>query len=80
MANCIVCDKELVIDHWNPLDGTIWTTNGNYGSTVYDNEDGLECLVTYICDVCLVTKKKAVLQRKFECKRSKIDTPFNPEL
>lgn len=72
---CIVCDKGLVSafggnkqdgededDNRNPPDGaTVWTTTGNYGSTLYDpitnTNEWLEC---FICDGCLEKKRNVI--------------------
>jgi hypothetical protein len=60
---CIICDKQLdsaandpAFDRV-PYGGTIFYTNGHYGSTVFDSLDG-ELLEIVICDKCLVERRK----------------------
>lgn len=68
---CICCEKAIRFDGnyannaGHLYDATIWTTNGNYGSTVFDpcsmsaTHDTLEVI---ICDECLQKKAKFVQQ------------------
>ena len=59
-VDCVVCGKRLepVFDclHNQPNDGIVFTSQGNYGSTVFDPFDGTAVSVN-ICDSCF---KKAV--------------------
>jgi hypothetical protein len=60
---CVICEKELKLDpHFIILDAVVCSTQGNYGSSVFDpmNLDGFiqKHLVFYICDDCLVSKSK----------------------
>jgi uncharacterized protein (DUF2225 family) len=68
--NCIVCNKEM--KNWDeaypdesnrvhPLDGTVFRTYGNYGSSVFDPMDSTFLEIT-ICDPCLESK----LDRTYE--------------
>ena len=66
--NCICCEKS--IKHCGPdgedcfsnppNDATVWTSHGNYGSTLYDPMDGKDTLETFICDECLKKKAKFI--------------------
>ena len=42
-------------DNPGPLNAVVFTTHGNYGSTVFDpmHPDGLETLEIHVCDDCL---------------------------
>ncbi len=56
--NCIVCNKELEPalpepEHNQPYGGTSFTSQGHYGSTVWDPMDG-SSLEINVCDECLV--------------------------
>lgn len=61
---CLCCDKPLepvtTDAPYQPNDGVICDTSGNYGSTVFDAGFG-ERLVFFLCDGCLVAKKERVL-------------------
>lgn len=61
---CLCCDKllEPVTDDapYQPNDGVICDTSGNYGSTAFDACFG-ERLVFFLCDDCLVAKKERLL-------------------
>lgn len=54
---CIVCGRELrnVFDEADnqPNDGVVFTSHGNYGSTVFDDFIG-QHLEVNLCDPCLV--------------------------
>ena len=54
---CLICEKELQPDVVDYQSATIWTTQGGYGSGVYDPECGSVYLEAIICDECLVRKK-----------------------
>ncbi len=81
---CIICEKVLIgsIDHEEtqsfsePPDGaTVWNSEGNWGSTVYD-QPGAFCdnkLEIVICDECLVKKQKFVLEFRTTHKREVTD-------
>lgn len=62
ILNCIVCDKELAAAFPSeavenqPYGGTTFSTNGHYGSTVFDPFDWSETLEINICDPCLAEK------------------------
>jgi hypothetical protein len=65
---CIICGRELepvlgaeeVINQ--PYGGTIFTTRGHYGSTVFDPMMEDVFLEITICDQCLYDKRHRVLQ------------------
>lgn len=69
---CLVCDKTLrrAFQDYEaqPNDGVLCSTNGNYGSTIFDPMDGSE-LVFNICDDCLV---KAGEQGRIMATRSRV--------
>lgn len=62
--HCLCCDKALnpVTDDapYQPSNGVICDTQGNYGSTEFDACFG-EKLVFFLCDDCLVAKKERML-------------------
>ncbi len=72
MKRCFVCECEIETDVHDTIYGaTIWRSNGNYGSTVYDPiNDESHYLETCICDKCLVKKQHLLeevhFRRKFE--------------
>ena len=39
---------------------TVWTTEGGFGSGVYDPMEGSVYLEAVVCDVCLVQKKALI--------------------
>lgn len=60
---CICCDKQLHAQGRNddepsyqPDNGVMCTTHGNYGSTVFDSVYHKESLLFFVCDGCLVKK------------------------
>jgi hypothetical protein len=57
---CLICEKEIAADAVAVYNATIWTSQGNYGSGVYDPADGGLFLEALICDSCLVRKKGLV--------------------
>jgi hypothetical protein len=68
---CIVCDKQLepvgggAVNQ--PYGGTVFTSNGHYGSTVFDPMDGVTFLEITVCDDCL--KDKGVLGQVLQGER-----------
>jgi len=75
---CLICGKLLTLDgigdeqtnpYAPPLDATVWRSDGNYGTELYDPCCGWspnmesEHLEAYICDACL-RKRKAKVQRR----------------
>lgn len=66
--NCIVCDKTLepqYEDSLYPLIGTEFSTTGHYGSPLdYDAFDTAVQFHIYICNDCLNSKKKSVVQSR----------------
>lgn len=77
--NCIVCDKILKMEYTNPMDGTLWTSNGNWGSTVYDSM-GDKFLVAIICDECLVKKKHLIIEKTIKIKKEYTSESFEKVL
>lgn len=68
---CIICGKILESAFDNeiqPYGGTMFSTYGHYGSTVFDPMDGTQ-LILIICDPCLVEKgidKKIFLYNEYD--------------
>jgi hypothetical protein len=65
---CFVCGKPLyevgTQEEMNqPHEGTVFITNGHYGSTAFDPMDG-SWLELNICDPCLRERSKLVLRGK----------------
>jgi len=68
---CIICNRELdsimgpseFDEGHTPYNGTIFTTYGHYGSTIFD-EMGESRLCLTICDPCIVEKSKLILLSK----------------
>ena len=58
---CLICEKELKPDVVGYQQATVWTTEGGYGSTIYDPMNGDVHLEAVICDDCL-TRKKALIE------------------
>lgn len=46
--------------HYPPMDATVWTSQGNYGSTLFDPMDGTY-LDLFVCDPCLKKRKKRLV-------------------
>lgn len=57
---CLVCEREITADDLGVRDATVWTSHGNYGSTVYDSLDGDTFLEAFVCDGCLVRKRDLI--------------------
>lgn len=88
---CFVCAKELdnVFDQAEnqPYEGTVFRTEGHYGSTFWDSFDGEELVLT-ICDQCLRARSDRLAQQKMylpvECEgltgfgRQHVDRPLVP--
>jgi hypothetical protein len=58
--SCLICEKEIAADALTVYNATIWTSQGNYGSGVYDPAEGGTFLEALICDSCLLRKKALV--------------------
>ena len=54
---CLICERVIEADEISVHGATIWTSSGNYGSTVYDPASEGVYLEVHICDECLVRKK-----------------------
>lgn len=66
MKKCIICECDIETDkHDIVYDATIWSTTGNYGSTIYDPMEEGTKLEAYICDRCLIRKKSLLEEVKF---------------
>lgn len=66
---CIVCNKALdsaipahIESENQPNEGTVFTSRGNYGSTVWDPMSDSTIIEITVCDECLVKHKNRVLQ------------------
>lgn len=66
---CMVCGTVLesalpaTIDTDNqPSDGTVFTSRGQYGSTVWDPMNDSDFIEITICDACLIKHKDRVLE------------------
>ena len=60
---CLVCGKRLPHVAWEaaqPVNGTVFTTEGHYGSGVFDPMNGDQLSVA-VCDGCLVERQDRVL-------------------
>lgn len=58
---CIVCDRSITLieDLWElPRHAVVFRSSGNYGSRIWDELH--RRLMIYVCDECLVAKKKWV--------------------
>lgn len=87
MAKCIACLKELTPamlgdDPEGPgpfSEATIFTSSGNYGSTVFDPMDSSMFLEVNICDECLLRNAHAVKTVR-KATSTKYDySPWNPQ-
>lgn len=84
---CFVCDKELQLvdpgfkeDSAQCNDALMFSSSGNYGSTVYDPIGGRTELLINICDACIVLKKDRVLVATIERPLPIVSyAPWNPE-
>jgi hypothetical protein len=57
---CLICERSIVADDVGIHDATIWTSQGNYGSAVYDPLHRETFLEAWVCDACLVRKKALI--------------------
>lgn len=70
---CLICDRELDSimepshngDSYTPYNGTVFTSYGHYGSTIFD-EMGDKQLSLTICDLCIIEKIKNISISKRE--------------
>ena len=67
---CSTCEKAVQADDHVVYDATIWTSEGNFGSGVYDPMSGDVFLEAVICDACLIGKKGLIEEVKAETKVS----------
>ncbi len=80
---CIVCRKELLTSMGGdgpPMDGLIFISHGNYGSTIYDPgafEDADEFLRVVLCDACVARAAKENLVQKGQPQR-RPETIYTP--
>lgn len=56
---CLVCNKEIKLEYECPCNAVVFSTSGNYGSSVYDIAPEI---ITYLCDDCFCLKAR---QQKF---------------
>ena len=81
--NCFCCEKQINVEgsiNGSAKDGTVWKTNGNYNSAVFDpmGDDWLEII---ICDECLIKKADLALFYTIEhSKKYKDVKKFNNKL
>lgn len=85
---CFRCNKKLEpalpekdgdLTHGVPIcDGTVWTSHGNYGSTIYDPAIGWtndnEEIELYVCDECLKSNADVIKHVTRESTPRWIDT------
>jgi hypothetical protein len=74
MIPCFKCGyvpKSVDEEHWpeQPYGATVFTSGGQYGSTVYDPMSNLQHLRIILCDKCLL-EHKAEVQEVFVTPRS----------
>ena len=66
--NCFCCNKKIKSVDINiedpPYDAVCFSSNGNYGSSIFDPYEENAEIEIYICDTCL--KKKAKLSYYYE--------------
>lgn len=80
---CIRCDRELdFVDHpiekdglYTPYNGTVFTTSGHYGSTLFDNLSSSKQLMFTICDLCLVERQDKVFLKVEQSKKDEDSFP-----
>ena len=64
VLRCVCCDKRLTavggseVPWYQPEDGVVCDTIGNYGSAVFDSLSGVESLRFFVCDECLLEKAR----------------------
>lgn len=82
---CLKCGKQLKdatnsspAEYNQPYAGTAFTTNGHYGSTVFDPFDPDELLEIVICDDCM--KEAAEANRVLRLQRERQKVTFNYSL
>lgn len=85
---CIVCGKALEsavrsvgsrTDPNQPSEGTVFSSHGNYGSTVWDPMTGVDMLEINVCDPCLVEHAGRVLHVKRVTQAHDTVLPWDPE-
>lgn len=72
---CLRCDRQLdsidgpqdFAEIHTPYNGTIFTTYGHYGSTIFD-EMGDKFLSITLCDLCIIEKSNLILQGEHKYK------------
>jgi hypothetical protein len=85
---CIVCNKQPedigtgFHEEWEPAQpygATMFSSYGQYGSTVFDPQDGSQIRIN-VCDECLVAKRDAVWHAKYVRQRelTVFSEPWNP--
>jgi len=64
-VGCLLCGDKLDMNYGNPSGGTVFTSRGNYGSTLFDPSPfaNTEHLKVVVCDTCLKLKaEQGVIQ------------------
>jgi len=72
IGHCIVCDKKIKtgtpmnsILSWSiAWGGVMFHSDGNFGSTTYDNIDEQEYIQIFVCDECMKKKAKKIWRVK----------------
>ena len=75
---CISCGKILQAacgeDSPVPDDGVIFTSRGNYGSTVWDPVQDDQVLRCFVCDKCMVEKARLIYHFEKICESVDVKT------
>ena len=58
--HCLICERAIGADDIAVHDATVWRSDGNFGSKVYDSLAGDVFLEAFVCDDCLLKKKELV--------------------
>ena len=58
--HCLICEKAIEVNDFAPHDATVWRTQGNYGSKVFDAVSDGVFLEAFVCDDCLSRKKQFI--------------------
>ena len=80
-TNCFACGKAFdaaAQGSDQPSRGTVFHSDGNYGSTVFDPMRGGVTLTLNICDDCLVSNKLHVQYVQTTTKIEREVRPWNP--
>ena len=58
--HCLICERAIEADDIAVHDATVWRSDGNFGSKVYDSLAGDVFLEAFVCDECLLRKKSLI--------------------